>query len=443
MPLLAAVAALAGCPSAPVGDGAETETAHYRFVSQALSAAAVEEVGRLAERDHARLADAFGVSPDALPPAFVELTQSKRDFVAFARAMGMPAHGGYGSWLEWFGPARVWGPAFVPYVSIWWRDRWAGQAILFHEQVHHFVAHAIGELPDWKNEGLAHSLAHSGLGRGYARCPVEEVRDRTDPAELEASIDRLLADDAPPASFDDLMLAGALVRFGLETQGWTTLGSLASWRPDRAAFVAWLRSDAPAHTRLPPVVEVPMPPEADPAPGPELLPAGGFEQPGSADLPLGWEPSDAARCAVAEREREGGRCLVLEPLGPEPAARRRAKARGVPALSRLPRGAVSVTTDFVAVEPGREHRLTATVRCEARAQLLVLGYAWVDGERYLCTQSRLEVEETGGAWRTLTKLVTLRDARKIQWIRVQLRASPPGTARFDDISFRLTGRALD
>lgn len=161
--------------------------------------------------------------------------------------------------------------------------RWAnderGKECLAHELVHHVLKEALPGLPLFWSEGLAYELTHSLRSpdalMGAIFAMVTEDREM-EPGELDAVMARSQAqadfvargpklleecslkhvvglsadvlegrlrrylDEDQSLDRDGYQLAAALVRYGIETQGWTSLRQLRGWRPSAGAFVAWL-----------------------------------------------------------------------------------------------------------------------------------------------------------------------------------------------------------
>ena len=69
-------------------------------------------------------------------------------------------------------------------------------------------------------------------------------------------------DDDPRESWLRAQVSAAVVRWGLETQGWRDLREAAGFRPNVGEFLRWLRCD-PTHARFAPFAEIvvhhPMP----------------------------------------------------------------------------------------------------------------------------------------------------------------------------------------
>lgn len=173
-----------------------------------------------------------------------------------------------------------------------WENDERGAECLAHELVHHVLKEAMPELPLFWSEGIAYELTHSlrnpdalmgaifamvteqkklapgELDQVMARSEAQaefvargpELLDRCslkygvglEVAEVERRLRRYLD---PETTLDrhGYELAAALVRFGIETEGWTTLHDLSTWSPDPERFVAWL-AEVPRpgfHERLP------------------------------------------------------------------------------------------------------------------------------------------------------------------------------------------------
>jgi len=115
------------------------------------------------------------------------------------------------------------------------------------------------DAPAWVAVGLAEALDHgpAGVAQNPYRCPVAYARE-ADPARLAVEVEAVLAAEAIGLATPEAALAGALVRFGLETAGWSTLAGLRGWRPEPGAFLRWLESAddyAATHTRFGPLLE--------------------------------------------------------------------------------------------------------------------------------------------------------------------------------------------
>jgi hypothetical protein len=144
-----------------------------------------------------------------------------------------------------------------------------GRLILAHELTHLFVLHTLGlETPAWLNEGLAYSLSSDRLfdkdGSGHSPADVCRAILRgarvsnsgrlLDAAWLDDQLARIAA-GLPVDGDGAAVVGGALVRFGLETGGWVDACGARGWRPDREAFLAWLRAEPrPQVERFAPLV---------------------------------------------------------------------------------------------------------------------------------------------------------------------------------------------
>lgn len=211
----------AGC-AIPAPGGAERDTAHYEIRTDAPEPALAGEVARAAEHAHLALAPLFGAEPGGTFPIVVF-----RDPIAFNRSLS-PA-------LRDRGFVGECGSQFA---LVYWPDDVRGKDTLAHELVHHFAAELLPELTYWKDEGLAKALAPKrGAGCVDWLAAVEGMNER----ELRSHVRQL---EVLPEGGDytlRCLVAAAVVRYGLETQGWPDLSGLVAWKPDVDGFVRWLR----------------------------------------------------------------------------------------------------------------------------------------------------------------------------------------------------------
>jgi hypothetical protein len=173
-----------------------------------------------------------------------------------------------------------------------WENDERGAECLAHELVHHVLKEALPDLPLFWSEGISYELTHSLrnpdalMGAIFAMVTEDE---RLEPEEFDAVMARSEAQSEflarrpevlercslkygvglgvaeverrlrryldPETTLDrhGYELAAALVRFGIETEGWSNLQELAGWSPDAKRFVAWL-AEVPRpgfHARLP------------------------------------------------------------------------------------------------------------------------------------------------------------------------------------------------
>ncbi len=132
-----------------------------------------------------------------------------------------------------------------------WPTDAEGGVSLTHELVHHWVEQRLPDLPRFLNEGLAYELTHtlliaadSDLGCGV-HWALEVGED-----ELRAAWRSREGQGLGAAHY---ALAAALIRFGIEAEGWRDLEALESWRPDLERFLSWLSTPAARapHQRFP------------------------------------------------------------------------------------------------------------------------------------------------------------------------------------------------
>lgn len=258
-PLLALAPILAGCSSAPELPGASHETRHYAVATDSPDPTFARRVGKLAERLHERLANDFGADPFEGGCPLLVCT----DRAAFDRTLGT------GKQRD---PMAIQGSCQSGRVVVSWPDDVSGAQALAHELVHRFVAGRAPDAPGWVQEGLARALAlapnepppapglppRSDLGHPVTarRMPDAELWARLDELPKHAfRADPDFLENALDHDVTDCAVAAALVRFGLETQGFRDLTAIAAWKPQKQAFLAWLKKIAPetAFEHFPPL----------------------------------------------------------------------------------------------------------------------------------------------------------------------------------------------
>ena len=107
-----------------------------------------------------------------------------------------------------------------------------------------------GDVPQWILVGLAKALDHRG-----SHCAPRTLAGWT-PARITSELARL---GEPMRDRNHLNFAGLVVRYGLETQGWTDLRALGTWTPDAEGIARWmaetdLESFEAAHTTFRPIL---------------------------------------------------------------------------------------------------------------------------------------------------------------------------------------------
>lgn len=242
--------AVAACSSTPEPHGASLETRRYSVLTDVADPELARRVGRLAERLHDQLAADFRGEPEENPFRLVVCTQR----AAFGRAVGR---------LDQRDPSAVQGlcePA--ERIVVLWSDDASGAQALAHELVHRFVATLQPRAPSWVDEGLARALALAPNSPPPAmglpprsddshpvvvrRLPDVEVWTRLDDlAARHFFPDADFLENAQNHDVMDCLVAAALVRYGLESQGWRDLRAIGAWNPDKRAFLEWLKKVGP------------------------------------------------------------------------------------------------------------------------------------------------------------------------------------------------------
>lgn len=175
-----------------------------------------------------------------------------------------------------------------------WKNNQRGAECLAHELVHHLLAEVLPGIQIFWSEGIAYELTHSlrnpdallgaifemvseskpmkagEFDRVMARSEAQaefvarrpEILERCslkygvglEAEEVEGRLRHYL-DEEGPVDREGYELAAAMIRFGIETEGWTDFQAIRDWRPDAKAFVAWLAKVPRAgfHTRFLPI----------------------------------------------------------------------------------------------------------------------------------------------------------------------------------------------
>ena len=107
-----------------------------------------------------------------------------------------------------------------------------------------------GEVPQWILVGLAKVLDHRG-----GHCPAKLLAGWTR-ERIASELARLRE---PMRDRNHLAFAGLVVRYGLETQGWTDLQALATFAPAAEGLARWmaetdLESFEAVHTTFRPIL---------------------------------------------------------------------------------------------------------------------------------------------------------------------------------------------
>lgn len=224
--VLSSALLLAGC-AIPEPRGATLATANYEVRTDAPRPPFAAQVADAAEHAHTALAEAYGGAPQGTFPVVVY-----QDRVAFDEQLSPT--------LKDKGFVGECGDRFA---LVFWPDEVRGQDTLAHELVHHFNAKLLPDLPYWLDEGLAKALApkriHGDWISAVTQLSDDDLRARVRSlAELPDGDDYALR----------CLVAAALVRHGLETQGFASVVSIRSWQPDTEAFLRWLRARRNAST---------------------------------------------------------------------------------------------------------------------------------------------------------------------------------------------------
>ncbi len=243
-----------GCSAFPALRGSRFATAHYDIHTDTPNPEFAFRVARLAEHFHHQLASYYGRGDTERIPLFIFTDRATFDEHKWTERS-------YGEFISH--------PLHGSFSLVYWSTQ-----TLAHELVHHFVESFDPDLPLWKNEGIAQALDHravqppvsygSLLDDGqliiahHSPCPVDFARSLRDEEILA------LAEALPALEIDGdryrekSQLGAAIVRFGLETQGWADLTALSAWEPDLRAFLVWLRSvdsGEESHRAFPPLLE--------------------------------------------------------------------------------------------------------------------------------------------------------------------------------------------
>jgi hypothetical protein len=260
------LASLQGCLTVPAPEGRWCTSAHYEVRTDSEDPRVARSVAQLAETYHKILEEYFATTVgDQLP---VVVCLDAHNFAHYRReaAGSSPAIGFFSCH-----------PSYAV-VSDHMKRK---EQVLAHELVHYFVHEAEPDLPFWMDEGLACELSHDPVensrepsseddvlgtaiflhGKEVSFLPIKRERERARPPTVASAVEEaawlsddeiveiasslhLWRDDDPLRYSERSSVAAALMRFGMETQGWRDLGQARGWQPDAWAFLRWLRGGA-------------------------------------------------------------------------------------------------------------------------------------------------------------------------------------------------------
>lgn len=143
-------------------------------------------------------------------------------------------------------------------------DKDAGRRKLLELIINDLARASLGETPNWFRAGLIEALNHGQdlTERNPFRCPVSRSHPKAKDRSLRILLQATLA--YPPGELheDERFMAGLMVRFGCETEGWSRLDQARGWAPNPEAFIKWYRSVdrrdfQQHHRRFAPILERP------------------------------------------------------------------------------------------------------------------------------------------------------------------------------------------
>jgi hypothetical protein len=238
---IAILVVLVGCHIAPDPGGAHREGPRYRVLTDTSDVAFASSVLQCAEHTHEQLASYFRHDVSREPFSMVVFTSHDSARRVFDDEFGPGRADTIGGFCN----------AADRYAVI----DWSCDTALVHELVHRFVAETVPRIVlSWKDEGLACALAvidplahggHFDDGEIYCLDAYHPVwAHHMTEADLRARC-AFLGECPVCRDVDDLRVAAALARYGLETKGWQSVSEIDAWRPDIPGFVAWLRDIKP------------------------------------------------------------------------------------------------------------------------------------------------------------------------------------------------------
>lgn len=240
---LSAVALLSAC-SGPTLKGMSYRADHYQVVTDGDDLEFAKNVGLEAERIHKILAGYFNCEGDT-EECRVQIA-TKFDSYKSLRKKSISSGEFHTGFLV------------SPNILVSWTNSTRGREILAHELVHHFVEETIPDLEDWKNEGLALALEGSAVpleqaviweGQSEAKVKVQRwpARDHNIRGLRAMKRERLKVYFKTLNRFDKFSsdsverhIIALVVRYGLETENWSSLQEIKDWQPSFEGFHRWL-----------------------------------------------------------------------------------------------------------------------------------------------------------------------------------------------------------